>query len=133
MGTEFVFDHPVVPQVENQRVELTTLRPDGVGIAPSGIEKDAAAGMILELEITITVEVGEILEARPIEANDIRLGQGHPRLQAADMAAMTGAWIFHWLGHAAIVHHFAHLAYLGSLSKIGRSPTASYHDAREPQ
>jgi len=133
VGAELVPEHAIASQIQNQRIEPTALRTCGVGIASAVEKKDASAVPVAQLDVTVRVEPGEVLEPRTIEPNEIGLGQGHPRIHATGMAPVTGAGVVHRSHQAAIGHLPAHKTYSGRSSKIGNSPTASYHGARESQ
>lgn len=142
--------HDAVPtDVEDERIKSATLRSQIIRSTPPVLEEDAVSAPVLQDQITVPVLSVEIHSPRLLEPHDVRLGQAHLDVIAAQMAPVVPAGILGYRSHDAIVHEPRRRIKrtpgleprpsqpgrydFGPLSKNGSSSTGWYHGAREAQ
>ncbi len=88
MRTELVTNDPIRSHIQNERKQSTAIGTNLVNRTTPLLKKHAPTIPILQLQITVRVQPNEVRIAGFLEHRHIRFGQGHDRIEAADMAIM---------------------------------------------
>jgi len=91
--TEIITHNPIYPEIEDQGIEPTPIRPPIVHPASSVFEENTPAVKVPQLQITIPVQSDEVRKTHRFEPADVGLCQRHSRINAAGMAIMPSAGI----------------------------------------